>query len=157
MTTKYIARLDGKIVGRRTTKARTYTHAIVVQRIEELARKDAYEYTATKEDRRSFDYYTAVAARTTETQVPHPAGFNYTSSASEIADAKQRIEGGFDAFIARKRADYIERFEAHKAKGGFEPQVAAWAGRLDLAQKAVGQHTHGGCRLVAIVPAEEAA
>lgn len=30
MTTKYIARVDGRIVGTRTTKERTYTHAIVI-------------------------------------------------------------------------------------------------------------------------------
>lgn len=31
MATKYIAKLDGKIVGKRATRDRTYTHAIVVR------------------------------------------------------------------------------------------------------------------------------
>jgi hypothetical protein len=31
MPTKYIAKLEGKIVGKRTTRDRTYTHAVVVQ------------------------------------------------------------------------------------------------------------------------------
>ena len=30
MTTKYVARINGTIVGNRTSKERTYTHAIVV-------------------------------------------------------------------------------------------------------------------------------
>ena len=30
MATKYVARLDGNIIGKRTTKDRTYTHAVVV-------------------------------------------------------------------------------------------------------------------------------
>lgn len=30
MSTKYVARVNGEIVGKRTTKDRTYTHAVVV-------------------------------------------------------------------------------------------------------------------------------
>jgi hypothetical protein len=33
--TKYVARLNGTIVGKRTTKGRTYTHAIVVAQASE--------------------------------------------------------------------------------------------------------------------------
>jgi hypothetical protein len=29
MATKYVARLDGNIIGKRTTKDRTYTHAVI--------------------------------------------------------------------------------------------------------------------------------
>jgi len=156
MTTKYVARLNGTIVGRRTTKGRTYTHAIIVQSIEEASRKDAYEYRPTKTDRSNFDYYSRIVAQGIEGEHVCVNSWRTEPDLKALADAKAKIEGGFDAFIARKRAEQIAAFEHWKAQGGYEPRVAAWAGRLDLAQKAVGSHTGTHCKLVAIVLAEVA-
>jgi hypothetical protein len=39
MATKYVARVNGAIVGKRTTKDRTYTHAIVVSRVDHEGRR----------------------------------------------------------------------------------------------------------------------
>jgi hypothetical protein len=156
MTTKYVARLNGTIVGKRTTKSRTYTHAIVVQWSEANARKRAYEYRATEQDRRHFDYFTQIAEQGIEHEYVRVNSWRKEPDLKVLEDAKARIEGGFDAFVARIKQRMIEGFESSLAKGFFEPAVAAWAGRLDLAQKAVASHTGPDCKLVDIVPAEVA-
>jgi hypothetical protein len=54
---------------------------------------------------------------------------------------------------------HIDGFEEKVAKSGFDPYVATWAERLNLAQKAaaskqyVGSRYFGQTDLVAIVPA----
>ena len=61
--------------------------------------------------------------------------------------------------VARVRQLHIDGFEEKVAKSGFDPYVATWAVRLDLAQKAaaskqyVGTRYFGQTNLVAIVPA----
>jgi len=157
MTTKYVARLNGTIVGKRTTKDRTYTHAIVVQWSEENARKRAYEYRATEQDRRHFDYFTQIVEQGIEHEHVRVDKWRKEPDLKVLEGAKANIEGGLDGFVARIKARMIEGFERSLAKGGFDPCVAGWAGRLDLAQKAVASHTGPDCKLVAIVPAEVAA
>jgi len=144
--TKYVARLNGEIIGKRTSVSRTYSHAIAVQRVEEYARRQAYDYKVTKTDRSNFNYYTEIA----EGRSP------YQHTTDEVVRASGLIDGGFDAYAARLRDRAIASFEAGKANGHYEPFVAAWAGRLDLAHKAVSQHTGEWCRLIAIVEAEVA-
>lgn len=154
MTTKYVARLNGKIVGKRTTKSRAYTHAIVVQRLEDVCRNDAYNRGAAwvAQDRKNFAYYAEKAAA----GVSHR---HYWGTDAEKAEAHAKdaatAAGGVDAYIELQRQLEINRFHECQKTGYFEPFVAAWAGRLDLAQKAVGQHTGRAVKLVAIVPAEE--
>jgi hypothetical protein len=66
---------------------------------------------------------------------------------------------GWEAFAARVRQLHIDGFEEKVAKRGFDPYVATWAVRPDLAQKAaarkqyVGPRYFGQTNLVAIVPA----
>lgn len=156
MTTKYVARLNGQIVGKRTTKDRTYTHAIVTQRVEEIYRAEAYDYVATPQDRANFAYYSSVVAQGLDHEYVRPTTWRQTHDHKLLADATARVEGGFDGYVARQRAELIARFEADKAAGNFNPRAVAWAGRLDLAQKAVAQHTNRRVKLVAIVPAEVA-
>ncbi len=55
--------------------------------------------------------------------------------AEEIADCKRLTENGFDAYVAIRRLEEIERFEEALAKGHFNPGAATWCGRPDLAQK----------------------
>ena len=154
MTTKYQARHDGVVVGTRTTKERTYTHAVVVQRVEEAARNSAYNFKPADHDRSNFDYYTAIATQGVAHEHVRPMPWRAEPDLKVLADATANIEGGFDAYVARLRAKAIADFEARKAKGSFDPFVAAWAGRLDLAHKAVAAHTGAWCKLIAIVEAE---
>lgn len=158
MATKYIARLNGKVVGKRTTQNRTYTHAIVVQRLEGCARDQAYNRSADQieQDRKNHAFY---AQRATGTYVGTFAdGRTYTSKVegTELTRAQASAALTVEQYIEAQRQIAIGRFEQALKDGHYEPFVAAWAGRLDLAQKAVGQHTGVWCKLVAIVSAEEA-
>lgn len=154
--TKYIAKLDGKIVGTRTTASRTYTHALIVQDVEEVARNAAYNYTSTKTDSSNFEYSSFIAKQQPGV-LCRPRGWSTETKfkAAEIVAAHELVEGSFDAYVRRLRERHIAGFEARKTKGGFEPFVATWCGRLDLAQKAVTAHTSAARQFIAIVPAEE--
>jgi hypothetical protein len=147
MATKYIARLDGKIVGKRKTENRTYTHAIVTQRNEVAARQFAYGYVATKSDRSNFDYYCAEAVK------PRHEWRTGETLAAYMADCQAKVAGGFDAYVERVRRLEIERFEQALKKGAFEPQAVSWAGRPDLAQKEAAKRNSYYAK-VWIVPAE---
>lgn len=160
MTTNYIARLDGEIVGKRSTKNRTYSHAIVAQDVEDAQRAWAYDYKADKTDRSNFDYYSSIVRDGAKHR-----HFTYDTPeqiATQIADAQAKVEGGFDAYAARLREAAIASFEEKKANGGFAPYVIGWAGRRDLADKAARQQIGAGGwgphtrKLVAIVEAEVA-
>jgi hypothetical protein len=48
--------------------------------------------------------------------------------------------------VARVRQLHIDGFEEKVAKSGFDPYVATWAGRLDLAQKAAASKQYVGPR-----------
>lgn len=154
--TNYVARLEGKIVGKRSTASRTYSHALVVQNVEEFARKRAYGYTSTDTDSSNFEYYSIIAQQTAGVPCrPRDWKFDTTFTQDDIDEAKKRIEGGFDAYVRRLRDAAIATFEANKANGYFEPHVATWCGRPDLAQKAINSHTGLHRAFVAIVAAEK--
>ena len=151
MTNKFIARWDGKIVGKRTSQNRTYTHAIVIQYDEEKARKAAYAYVVTEQDRKNYDYYVGRAAAGAKHEY-----FKWNTPemiAKELAGFAAHIEGGFDGYVARLKAGEIAHFERRKADGYYEPRVAAWAGRLDLAHKEANNARWRNCFL-GIVEAE---
>jgi hypothetical protein len=155
--TNYVARLEGKIVGKRSTAARTYTHALVVQRDEEIARQRAYQYTSTDSDSSNFEYSSFIAAQ--HAGVPcQPRGWTITTTfkAEQIADAQAEVAGGFDAYVRRLRERAIATFEENKTAGHFDPHVATWCGRPDLAEKAISNFTGPHTKFVAIVAAEKA-
>jgi hypothetical protein len=158
MTTKYLARHAGQIVGRRTTENRTYSHAYVMQYDEAKAREAACGYVATKQDRKTYDWYAGrVASGVGARAWPDSAYLAHVLlTEKDIAEAREQISGGFEAYVARLRQNQIDRFEHKLAKGGFSPFVGGWASRLDLAEKAARQYAARGCDLVAIVPAEVA-
>jgi hypothetical protein len=158
MTTKYLARHAGQIVGKRTTKDRTYTHAYVMQYSEEKARAAAYGYVATKQDRKTYDWYAGrVASGAGARAWPDSAYLAHVLlTEKDITEAREQISGGFDGYVARLRQNQIDRFERKLAKGGFDPFVGGWASRPDLAEKAARQFATRGCDFVAIVPAEVA-
>jgi hypothetical protein len=64
---------------------------------------------------------------------------------------------GWEGFAARVRQSHIDHFEEKVGKGGFDPYVATWTVRRDLAEKAARSNQYVGCitgqtNLVAIVP-----
>ena len=128
---------------------------MIVQDDIEKHRARAYGYQPSKIDRSNFDYYTDVAAK----QVGEPRGAFGHYTEHEIAEAEAKIAGGWEAFATRVRRLHIDGFEEKVAKSGFDPYVATWAVRLDLAQKAaaskqyVGPRYFGQTDLVAIVSA----
>jgi hypothetical protein len=157
--TSYEAYHDGKLIGAHESW-RVYSHAVIVQDDIEKHRAWAYGYQPTKTDRSNFDYYIDVAAK----PVGEPRGVFGHYTEQEIAEAEAKIAGGWQGFAARVRQSQIDHFKERVGKGGFDPYVATWAGRLDLAEKAarsnqaarrnqyVGAHYPGHTNLVAIVP-----
>lgn len=133
MPTKYIAKLHGVIVGKRTTQSRTYTHAVVVLEDVEADRKAAYGYVATKHDRENFNYQTEVATAGLDHE--HMRWCTEAQRIERLAEAVAEIAGGFDGYVARRRDKEIASFEDRLARGYYTPGVVTWCGRLDLAQK----------------------
>jgi hypothetical protein len=152
--TTYEVYHDGKLIGARESW-RVYSHAVIVQDDIEKHRAWAYGYQPSQTNRSNFDYYTDVAAN----QVGEPRGLFGHFTEQEIAEAEAKIAGGWEAFAARVRRLHIDGFEEKVAKSGFDPYVATWAVRLDLAKQAaaskqyVGPRYFGQTDLVAIVPA----
>ena len=145
---------DGKLIGAHESW-RVYSHAVIVQDDVEKPRAWAYSYQPSQTDRSKFHYYTDVAAK----QVGEPRGCFGHYIEQEIAEAEAKVAGGWEAFAARVRQLHIDGFEEKVAKRGFDPYIATWAVRLDLAQKAaaskqyVGPRYFGQTDLVAIVSA----
>jgi hypothetical protein len=151
MSTKYIARYNGKIVGKRTSQNRTYTHAWVIQYDETAARDAAYNYKASHHDRPSYDYECEIAAQGIDHWAVKVEAWRPVPDYKRIEQAKEAIEGGFEGYVARQRVLAITWFERNLKNGHYEPHVGGWASRLDLARKASASR---GGHLVAIVPAE---
>jgi hypothetical protein len=151
--TKYIARYDGKIVGTRKTE-RTYQFAVVTQISEARARDYAYNYKATSSDRDDHNYYGKVVSVGVGGIWDTDRGWTYTVDQRQFDDCSATWFGGdFDAYVAWLRERAIKDFEARLADGAFEPAIAGWCGRRDLAQKlAAEQSKHR--TVLAIVPAE---
>jgi len=158
MTTKYLARHAGQIVGKRTTENRTYSHAYVMQYSETKARDAAYGYVATKQDRKTYDWYADKVARGVGARAWPDSEYlaDVLLTEKDITEAREQIEGGFDGYVARLRQNHIDHFERNLAKGGFSPFVGGWASRPDLAEKAARQFETRGCDFVAIVATEVA-
>jgi hypothetical protein len=61
------------------------------------------------------------------------------------AEAEAKIAGGWEGFAARVRQSHIDHFEEKVGKGGFDPYVATWTVRRDLAEKAARSNQYVGC------------
>jgi len=137
--TKLSATLPDGTIATRTT-ARTYTHVVAVRRSYESALDVAVRQSAGDLD--NYAHYAAfldgtsrfLAKRSWQSDAEHAA-----SCAWDIARATAAIDGATsaDEYAAARKAQRIADVEARKAAGNFDTWSAeAWAGRLDLAQKA---------------------
>lgn len=146
-TRKYEVRFAGKVIDTRTSQSRDYTHAVVVKNSESYHWNRAYNRAGNpywqSGDRSNFDYATRRASQTPGvpftvhvTGCVRPWSYEDTISAEEHAAACAEIEGGFGAYIERKRQVEIAKFEERKAAGVFEAYgVIGYCSRRDLAEK----------------------
>jgi hypothetical protein len=130
----YVAKLDGIVVGRRTTHV-AYTHALVVQYDEQAARQEAYaafDPETLEWLRKEFDIECAAAKCQDGDLSPrwlsrpnNRSRLRYIT-AYGIESAKKEIVGGFKGYCARYRQLKIDQFERLKREGYFQPKVQGW-------------------------------
>lgn len=141
--TKFIALLDGQVIGARTTASRDYTHFIVGTPNIEAARRHAYDYKGTKTDASNYRFHLAfldgtseflrqVDWRTAEEQAEHNARY-IESSRKELAGIEN-----LEQYVASVRQRYIASFEERVAAGHFNPGVLQWSMSEANARKAAG-------------------
>jgi hypothetical protein len=143
--TNYQVIFNGKVVGIRKSD-RIYTHAVVVQDDADAFYHWAHNYVPNETDHKNFAYDSERAVHIVE---QYRAEWKYLRPhyvESQIAEAKAKVEGGFEAYAERLRQEKIQMYDDRLAKGGFLPYVAGWCGRPDLAQKA-STAVPFGCRL----------
>jgi hypothetical protein len=157
--TNYQVIFNGKVVGIRKSD-RIYTHAVVVQDDADAFYHWAHNYVPNETDHKNFAYDSERAVQIVE---QYRAEWKYLRPhyvESQIAEAKAKVEGGFEAYAERLRQEKIQMYDDRLAKGGFLPYVAGWCGRPDLAQKAstkrdfVGPRYWGRTNFLAIAPIE---
>jgi len=163
--TKYVARYEGQIVGTRKSP-RPYAFAIVMQDNEQVERDAAYGFTGKGgrgDLQDEFEYATNCAsAQPGESYGKFKPGYSFPITAEMIAKGRAEIEGGWEGYVARKRAAHVASFEKKLAGGGFKPYVCAWSMTRHNAEKAAanprrGWHALGATgRVIAIVNAEVA-
>lgn len=118
---------DGEVL-KRTSTGRVYTHAVISQYDEAQARAAAYDYKPSPTDNSNYRFYKHVSQQQPGVKVPVPGrDFSLTHTAHDIAQAAERVAGGWNAYVERLRAEAISRFEDRKAKGGFRFQAHGWS------------------------------
>lgn len=139
--TTYTATYNGQVIGTRKSP-RAYAFAVIYQRDEVRARTYASR-PADKTDRSNFEFYTAVST-----------GFwnGRERNADEVAEAKTRIEGGFESYVARERAAELAQLEKSIAAGEFQPKVFGWSMSARAVKGMESQAARFG-RYLATVPA----
>jgi hypothetical protein len=139
--TNYVAKLDGTIIGTRSSE-RTYTHAVAIQHSEAWYRERAHSVAYAKEhaSKRNFDYYAKMADAGVEAE---QAEYKYTPRSEiekRVAGAVAIRDMGYDAWVAARLATNVAHHERQIERGGFQPAILCWNGRLDLAQKEAAKY-----------------
>jgi hypothetical protein len=147
MTTHYVALIDGKQIGKRSTESRTYTHCVAAKPSYEAAKRQAVEGWDVA-DADSFEYYSTVARATVgDPKYPGDAYLDkHRIEQRDIDDAKRELGGATTAaeFHQLRAAARLAKIEADKAKGRFDEWgVQTWCGRLDLAHKEAAARRNG--------------
>lgn len=104
MTTKYIAKLDGRIVGKRTSKSRTYTHAVVMIG-NEAPYTDKINRAACEEDRANWTRWLA-GDRERGKFEPHVVAWAGRLDLAE-KEARSRSASGFLRLVAIVPAEVV--------------------------------------------------
>jgi hypothetical protein len=123
--TTYTATYNGQVVGTRKSP-RVYLFAVVYQRDEAKSRAFITR-PADKTDRANFEYYVKCATGTYVGTFANGKTFTTEIKGDELARAQAHIVGGFEAYVARIRADSLAAHEAAVANGDFEPCVFGWS------------------------------
>lgn len=144
------------------TTARKYSHVVVARVDEERARKRAHTLTKAEINnaRANFEYYSRQVELGPEgLKAEHNHKWSYPrtdeSFVEDVRDASERIEGGFDCYVAKLISEKVARFEEFVADGGLEFHAFAWCGRLDLAHGQATNATRRGLIDVEIFPVEQ--
>jgi hypothetical protein len=146
MTTKYIAEIDGELVGKRTTKSRTYTHAVVAQRSYKADLGRAGKTHQANID--NYHYYLREADPMTAQHTKYRSG-------TEHAKIERVARMDLTEYLAVCIEEQICRVEDSHAAGMYNPAVVTWCGRLDLAKKQLIQYQTPAWASAVIVEAIE--
>lgn len=147
MATTFIAKVDGNVVGKRTSKDRTYTHCIVGRK--SVGRYYAEAAAFWKSDADNWDYYRKqVESGPGGTTYHHGDGRAFTLTTSEkdyerakVILAEHPAPEGFQKARAAKRTEELsKRFPG----GNADLEVYTWCGRLDLAHKQLSSFGKSG-------------
>jgi len=146
--TNYIA-IDSLGAKHTRTTNRTYTHTVVVMESYEDAVAQAHASHAANLKgayKKDFDYRVAIATGNdpypTRKWVDGIESVDAECQALRVADAKEAVDGGFDAYVARNLASKLQYVEGRKARGWFSKWLnLGWCGRADLAQKLAAKYT----------------
>jgi hypothetical protein len=154
----FLARLGGALIDRRVTTV-PYTHAVVAQRDEAFYRIEAYSHKPSEDDLDVFGYSTRIAAaRPGDLMDPSVRSRFNVITEDDILEAKERIEGGFEAFCERARQQRIDEFEEHKRGGGYSIRVRNWLkwDEVAEAQDACEYWLANGYKLMRVIRLETA-
>jgi hypothetical protein len=141
--TNYIAKLDGAVIGTRSSaSARTYTHAVIIQHDEAWYRERAHstKYAAEHNTKENFKYYSEMAARGVAGEQAEWKYMSLEEVTERVANAERIVAMGYDVWVEERRLENIASHEASMARGGFKPAVVCWNGRPDLAQKEAAKY-----------------
>jgi hypothetical protein len=149
MTKKtFLAIIDGKIIGKRTSEGRTYTHVIVGQLDIEAHRKAAYGYKQGRSDASNFAFYRSFLDGTSryldrnswESEEEHAQRVG-----REVERAREILAGAetVEAYVAVLRQRAIAAFEKRVQNGYFDMQAIQWSMSERAARNAIGSWSRG--------------
>lgn len=161
MTTKYFVIDPTGTRHTRTTKNRTYTHAVLALPSYELtlaAVKDRSHPETIRTDKSNYQYHRALLDGSSPYLVKpdwdkDEAGFN-ARRAKDIEKAKERVGDcpTFEDYRAKLLREAIASVEQAKANGYYDRwQDKGWCGRLDLAVKLAASHDKPGSRYAKVI------
>jgi hypothetical protein len=150
---KLIVIVDG-IENSRESASRTYTHVIVGRYDVAGLLAEAQARQPDKTDRSNYEYHLRHA--NAQPDVPFTVtykgtlggvrSYEDTKTAEQIAEAKEIVRGGFDAYYARQKAKSVARVQAmfdEAQAAGFPRTVLQWSMSEANAQKGVNQWRNG--------------
>lgn len=147
MTKTFYADYNGERIGKRTSKDRIYTHAIVVV---DVPGRNRDQWCApqrdTRENRRSFDYYRSIA----DGSYVH---IKYVEP-KDITRAQLIVSAGYEAWLKAQTEANIASYQRFQDALKLEPYVFGWSMSAANAEKMARQATSErfGKKLIAILP-----